>query len=143
MFLKIFKRNLNFNRFFFASNDLLQSKIVDLKRQKSRLVIPIFFATLLICIAILQNDILFQFIISFFSLVIFILSFSLKNSIYSIIINNNKIDYKRFDLDIKFKNLEGITFYKRIWLFKIQNAFFLFYCFYNYSQPHILNIWIY
>jgi hypothetical protein len=102
------------DRFFFASNDLLQSKIVDLKRQKSRLVIPIFFATLLICIAILQNDILFQFIISFFSLVIFILSFSLKNSIYSIIINNNKIDYKRFDLDIKFKNLEGITFYKRI-----------------------------
>ncbi len=101
------------DRFFFAYTDLSQSKIVDFKK-KIPVVIPIFFATLLIFFVILQHDILFQFIISFFSLVLFILFYSLRNSIYTVIINNNKIDYKRFDLDIKYRNFDGITFYKRI-----------------------------
>jgi hypothetical protein len=100
------------DRFFFASNDLLKCKIVDLKKQKHNIVIPIFFAISLMGFAILQNDILFQFLISIVSLMLLIISFSVKKNIYTIKINESKIDYCRYDLDIKFKKLEGITFYK-------------------------------
>jgi hypothetical protein len=100
------------DRFFFASNDLSQCKIVEYKKQKHNVVIPIFFAISLMGFAILQNDILFQFLISIVSLMLLIISFSVKKNIYTIKINESKIDYCRYDLDIKFKKLEGITFYK-------------------------------
>ena len=100
------------DRFFFASNDISQYKIVDFKKQKYNVVIPIFLAISVMGFAVLQNDILFQFLISIVSLMLLIISFSVKKNIYTVKINESKIDYWRYDLDIKFKKLEGITFYK-------------------------------
>jgi hypothetical protein len=63
--------------------------------------------------AILQSDIYSQIITAIVSLMLLIVSFSVKKIIFTILINENKMNYSRFDLDVKFKNVEGITFYKK------------------------------
>jgi hypothetical protein len=63
--------------------------------------------------AILQSDICSQIITAIVSFLLLIVSFSVKKIIFTIRINENKMNYSRFDLDVKFKNLEGITFYKK------------------------------
>ena len=100
------------DRFYFAYNDLSESKIIESNNQKYHVVIPIFLAISLIGFSILQSNIFFQFILSIVSLILFIISFSVKKTTYTILINENKIDYNKFELDFKFKNIDGITFYK-------------------------------
>ena len=98
---------------YFVSNNLSQFEIVDLKIQNFCTVIPILFAFLLIGFAILQSDIYSQITLSIISLILLIISFSVKKILFTILINENRMNYSRFDLDVKFKNLEGITFYKK------------------------------
>ena len=98
---------------YFVTNNSSQFEIVDLKIQNFNVVIPIFFAILLMAFAILQSDICSQIITAIVSFLLLIVSFSVKKIIFTIRINENKMNYSRFDLDVKFKNLEGITFYKK------------------------------
>jgi hypothetical protein len=98
---------------YFVTNNSSQFEIVDVKIQNFNVVIPVFFATLLMAFAILQSDIYSQIITAIVSLMLLIVSFSVKKIIFTILINENKMNYSRFDLDVKFKNVEGITFYKK------------------------------
>ena len=98
---------------YFVTNNSSQFEIVDVKIQNFNVVIPIFFAILLMAFAILQSDIYSQIITAIVSLMLLIVSFSVKKIIFTIRINENKMNYSRFDLDVKFKNVEGITFYKK------------------------------
>jgi hypothetical protein len=98
---------------YFVTNNSSQFEIVDVKIQNFNVVIPIFFAILLMAFAILQSDIYSQIITAIVSLMLLIVSFSVKKIIFTILINENKMNYSRFDLDVKFKNVEGITFYKK------------------------------
>ncbi len=98
---------------YFVTNNSSQFEIVDVKIQNFNVVIPIFFAILLMAFAILQSDIYSQIITAILSLMLLIVSFSVKKIIFTILINENKMNYSRFDLDVKFKNVEGITFYKK------------------------------
>ena len=102
------------DRFYFASNDLSKSKIIEAKKQKFRIIIPIFVALLLIGFSIVQNDVFIQLFLSIVALLLFIISFFVKKTTYSILINENKIDYNKFELDLKFKDIDGITFYKLV-----------------------------
>ena len=98
---------------YFVTNNSSQFEIVDVKIQNFNVVIPIFFAILLMAFAILQSDIYSQIITAIVSLMLMIVSFSVKKIIFTILINENKMNCSRFDLDVKFKNVEGITFYKK------------------------------
>lgn len=98
---------------YFVTNNSSQFEIVDIKIQNFNVVIPIFFAILLMAFAIFQSDIYSQIITAIVSLMLLIVSFSVKKIIFTILINENKMNYSRFDLDVKFKNIEGITFYKK------------------------------
>jgi hypothetical protein len=98
---------------YFVTNDSSQFQIVDVKIQNFNVLIPVSFAILLMVFAILQSDFYSQIIIAILSLMLLIVSFSVKKIIFTILINDNKMDYSKFDLDVKFKDLEGITFYKK------------------------------
>jgi hypothetical protein len=98
---------------YFVTNDSSQFQIVDVKIQNFNVLIPVSFAILLMVFAILQSDFYSQIIIAILSLMLLIVSFSVKKIIFTILINENKMDYSKFDLDVKFKDLEGITFYKK------------------------------
>jgi hypothetical protein len=98
---------------YFVTNDSSQFQIVDVKIQNFNVLIPVSFAILLMVFAILQSDFYSQIIIAILSLMLLIVSFSVKKIILTVLINENKTDYNKFDLDVKFKDLEGITFYKK------------------------------
>lgn len=98
---------------YFVNSNSSQFEIIDVKIQNFNVVIPVFFASLLMVFAILQSDIYSQIISAIVSLMLLIVSFSIKKIILTIIIDENKMNYSRFDLDVKFKNVEGITFYKK------------------------------
>ena len=98
---------------YFVTNKSSQFEIVDVKIQNFNVLIPVSFAILLMVFAILQSDFYSQIIIAILSLMLLIVSFSVKKIILTVLINENKMDYSKFDLDVKFKDLEGITFYKK------------------------------
>ena len=98
---------------YFVTNKSSQFEIVDVKIQNFNVLIPVSFAILLMVFAILQSDFYSQIIIAILSLMLLIVSFSVKKIILTVLINENKTDYSKFDLDVKFKDLEGITFYKK------------------------------
>lgn len=98
---------------YFVTNKSSQFQIVDVKIQNFNVLIPVFFAILLMVFAILQSDFYSQIIIAILSLMLLIVSFSVKKIILTVLINENKTDYSKFDLDVKFKDIEGITFYKK------------------------------
>jgi hypothetical protein len=102
------------DRFYFVSNDMLKSKIIENKKQKLHIIIPIFVAFSLIVFSILQNNIFVQLVLSIVALLLFTISFFVKKTTYTLLVNENKIDYYKFELDLKFKNIDGITFYKLI-----------------------------
>ena len=102
------------DRFYFVSNDMLKSKIIENKKQKLHIIIPIFVAFSLIVFSILQNNIFVQLVLSIGALLLFTISFFVKKTTYTLLVNENKIDYYKFELDLKFKNIDGITFYKLI-----------------------------
>jgi hypothetical protein len=98
---------------YFVTSNSSQFEIIDVKIKNFNVVIPVFFAIVLMAFAILQSDICSQIITAIVSFLLLIVSFSVKKIIFTIRINENKMNYSRFDLDVKFKNLEGITFYKK------------------------------
>jgi hypothetical protein len=98
---------------YFVTSNSSKFEIVDVKIQNFNVLIPVFFAILLMAFAILQSDFYSQIIIAILSLMLLIVSFSVKKIILTVLINENKTDYSKFDLDVKFKDLEGITFYKK------------------------------
>jgi hypothetical protein len=98
---------------YFVTSNSSQFEIIDVKIKNFNVVIPVFFAIVLMAFAILQSDICSQIITAIVSFLLLIVSFSVKKIIFTILINENKMNYSRFDLDVKFKNLEGITFYKK------------------------------
>ena len=98
---------------YFVSSNSSQFEIIDVKIQNFNVIVPVFFAILLMAFAILQSDIYSQIITAIISLMLLIVSFSVKKVIFTILINEKKMNYSRFDLDVKFKNVEGITFYKK------------------------------
>ena len=98
---------------YFVSSNSSQFEIIDVKIQNFNVIVPVFFAILLMAFAILQSDIYSQIITAIISLMLLIVSFSVKKIIFTILINEKKMNYSRFDLDVKFKNVEGITFYKK------------------------------
>lgn len=98
---------------YFVTNKSSQFQIVDVKIQNFNVLIPVSFAILLMVFAILQSDFYSQIIIAILSLMLLIVSFSVKKIILTVLINENKTDYSKFDLDVKFKDIEGITFYKK------------------------------
>lgn len=102
------------DRFCFVSNDLSKSKIVESKKRKFHVIIPIFMAFSLIAFSILQNNIFVQLILSIVALLLFTIPFFVKKTTYTLLVNESKIDYYKFELDFKFKNIDGITFYKLI-----------------------------
>jgi hypothetical protein len=95
-------------------NTRSQIEITSSRKRKRLFAIPIFGVFTSIGCALIQNDIFFQFVLSTISLVILIISTSVKKYNYKILINENKIEYNKFELDFKFKNMEGITFFKLV-----------------------------
>ncbi len=100
------------NRSCFDANNLPKFEIVDFKIQNCCIVIPVLFATSMIGVALLQSDVYSQFILSIVSLILLIISFSVKKILLTIVLDENKMNLNRYDVDVKFKNLEGISFYK-------------------------------